>query len=119
MSLQQFARNELERAGMFDPDADYGGELGNAVMRLVDVFADEGHSGGSAMQAISLFERLARFEPITPLTGDDSEWTEVAEQNGGPLYQSRRCSHVFKDPLGAYTISRDKREEITFPYTPE
>ena len=70
------------------------------------------------MQAIHLFERLARFEPITPLTGDDSEWTEVAEQNGGTLYQSRRCPHVFKDPLGAYSIAGNKRQDITFPYSP-
>lgn len=129
-NLKNYARSELERAKMFSKDGDfYGGMMGNAVMKLIDVFADEGHSGMSASVAVQLFERLARFEPITPLTGADDEWIEV----GDGLFQNTRCSHVFKEdgaaydsegrifrePSGSCYTSRDSRVPITFPYTPK
>lgn len=129
MTLETFARDELTRAGLFKPDSDCGGMLGEATMKLIKVFADEGHSGFSAGMAVSIFEKLARYEPLTPLTGADDEWNEV----GDGEYQNRRCSHVFKGPDGrAYDShgrlfrepnggcyqNRDSRVYITFPYTP-
>ena len=133
MALMEFAKDELTRAGLFDADSDYNGEVGKAVMRLMEQFAEDGHSGASAAYTIGLFERLAKFEPLTPLTGEDDEWTEVGEQNGGPLFQSKRCPHVFKDNTGAYDIqgrvfrepdgccftSGDSRVPVTFPYVPK
>ena len=130
-NLETFAKDELTRAGMFDKDAMYGGMLGDAVMKMIKVFADEGHSGYSASMAVNLFERVARFEPLTPLTGADDEWNEVGEGT----YQNRRCSHVFKDgkedqaydsngkvfrePSGACYTSSGSRVFITFPYVPK
>lgn len=129
MSLQTFAKDEMKRAGLFDADSDYGGMLGESVMKMIDVFADEGHSGFSAGMAISIFEKVARFEPLTPLTGEDDEWMEIAEGE----YQNVRCSHVFKkngeaydidgkifrEPSGACFTSRDSHVPVTFPYTPK
>ena len=92
-----------------------------------------------------MFSTLAEFEPLVPLTGEDWEWSDVSEFGGrddGPLYQNKRCSHVFKDSKGAYDIdgivwydwhtdektgerhkvhftSRDSRVPVTFPYTPK
>jgi len=101
------------------------------ILELLSVFATQGHSGSSAPYCISLFEKLAKFEPLAPLTGEDSEW---AEPEVG-MYQNKRCSRVFKDTKGgtAYNIrgkifrepngscyqSRDSRVNIEFPYTPE
>lgn len=117
MSLEAYARNELQRAGLFDKDSDYGGALAEAVMKMTKVFADEDHSGGSARLAIALFKRVASFNPITPLTGHDDEWFEVGEQNGKPLYQNCRCSHIFKEGDRAYDIdAADPRATITFPH---
>lgn len=127
--LVEYAKSELERAGYFDKDSDYGGLLGPAVLKMVEQFSDEGHSGYSARIAMTLFEKVAMFEPLTPLTGEDDEWNEI----GGGSYQNRRCSHVFKDATGAYDsvgrIFRDpdgsciqnknSRVYITFPYTPK
>lgn len=128
MNLVEFAKSELERAGLFDKGSDYGGMLGDAVLKMIEQFAEEGHSGFSANMAIRAFEKLARFEPLTPLTGEDDEWSEV----DGGLWQNRRCSRVFKDADGVYDAggkvfrepsgvcftSRDSRVYITFPYTP-
>ncbi|RWL14861.1 MAG: hypothetical protein EOR57_31440 [Mesorhizobium sp.] len=128
MSLQDFARDELTRAGLFDEDSDYGGMLGESVMKMIDVFADEGHSGFSAGMAISIFKKVASYEPLTPLTGEDDEWVD----HGGGSFQNKRCSHVFKDNGNAYDIqgrifrepdgvcftSRASHVPVTFPYTP-
>lgn len=92
-NLEAHARKELELIGMFDKDSDYGGLIGEAVMKLIKVFADEGHSGMSASMAISLFERVAKFEPLSPLTGADDEWHEPSPG----IFQNVRCSHVFKE----------------------
>lgn len=129
MSIEAFAEDELRRAGLFDEDSDYGGMVGEAVMKMIRLFAEEEHSGFSAGMAIGIFSRLARFEPLSPLTGEDDEWTEVSDG----VFQNKRSSRVFKDAAGtAYDIdgkvfedetgarytSRDSRVYVTFPYTP-
>ena len=128
-NLELHAKKEMEIAGLFSKDSDYGGMLGDAVMKMIRVFADEGHTGFSAGMAISIFEKVARFEPLTPLTGADDEWMEVGEG----VFQNIRCSHVFKKDGDAYDIegkifrepdgccypSFDSRTPVTFPYTPK
>jgi hypothetical protein len=104
------------------------------VFELLQVLADQGHSGSSAPYCIDLFAKLARYELLTPLTGEDDEWIDRTEENGEPLWQNKRCSHVFKDgkhftaydsqgiifrePDGACYTSAESRVLITFPYTP-
>lgn len=129
MSITDFARAELERAGWFDDDGFYGDMMGHAVLRMVEQFAKEGHSGMSASIAAGLFNRLVAFEPLTPLTGDEDEWETVDDG----VWQNRRCPRVFKgadgraydskgrvfrDATGATYTSRESRVFITFPYTP-
>ncbi len=128
MSLREFAKSELKHAGFFDKDSDYNGDLGDAVMKLIDMFCDQGHSGGSAPITVDIFSKLAMFEPLLPLTGDDNEWMDV----GGGLFQNIRCSRVFKqdgesydvqgrifrEKSGAVYTNRDSRVPVTFPYMP-
>lgn len=122
---------------------DLNQDMVNDVLALLELFASQGHSVFSAPIAIDLFTKLAKFEPLGPLTGEEWEWVDVAEESGYPLYQNKRASHVFKDINGAYDIngivfydyhsdpeiddgvpyksyftSRDSRTPVTFPYTP-
>jgi hypothetical protein len=143
------AWREFRAAGWVDENNKFNDEMQEAicthVLKLLEVFHDEGHSGSSAPYAINLFEKLAKFEPVAPLTGEDWEWHDVSEYGGrdnGPLYQNKRCSHVFKDNTGAYDIdgivwydwytdeetgekrksyftSYGSRVPVTFPYTPK
>lgn len=103
------------------------------VCELLDLFSSHGHSGTSAPYAISMFQKLASFEPLGPLTGEDWEWNEV----GNGVFQNKRCSHVFKqadrfdgqaydiegrifrDPSGSCYQNRDSQVPILFPYTPK
>lgn len=131
-NLVQHARTELGAAGYFD------GETMNAHMAadlidLVRVFSMQEHSGFSASFAIRVFREIASFKPLGPLTGADNEWMDVAEVSGMPMWQNKRCGHVFKDgdgqaydidavifeePSGARFTGRYSRQVITFPYTP-
>lgn len=119
---------------------DLNRDMCNDVLALLELFADQGHSGFSAPIAIDLFTKLAKFEPLGPLTGEDWEWVDVAEESGYPLYQNKRASHVFKNNEGAYDINgivfydwyndtdgvphrsyftnKDSHTPVTFPYTP-
>lgn len=131
-SIERYARKELEIAGWYDDDAFYGDLMPKAVLKMCRTFADEGHSGMSAGIAIGIFKKVSMFEPLTPLTGEDSEWNEPYEIGGAR--QNKRCSHVFQDSDGdAYDIngrifrepdgvtftSRDSHVAVTFPYEPK
>lgn len=138
MAMLEWAKNELELAGYRADDTEEGPNkwMREGVLRLLEAFCEEGHSGSSAPYAIALFQRLASWKPLTPLTGEDDEWNEV----GDGLFQNRRASNVFKDESGAYWsdgivfwewwtdpatgekskvyfTSRDSRVPITFPFT--
>ena len=148
-NYERHAMMEFRAAGWTDESGKFNDEMQEMickhVMKLLEVFADEGHSGSSAPYAINLFKQLASFEPVVPLTGEDWEWTDVSEYGGrddGPLFQNKRCGHVFKDNDGAYDsdgiiwydwhtdeetgekykthfTSRESRVPVTFPYTPK
>jgi hypothetical protein len=138
------AMQEFKACGWLNDNGDFKDKMQmmicEHVLSLLDVFADEGHSGTTAPYAIGLFKSLASFEPIGPITGEDWEWVEV----GTGLFQNKRCGHVFKDVNVFngqaydmegkifYDLRKDEdgeeykscytciesRVPITFPYTP-
>ena len=89
---------ELILAGLFDKDSDYEGMLGEAVQELLDVFHKQGHSGFSAQRTAYLFYTLIKDGILTPLTGNDDEWSDIsfADPNDKMTYQNNRKSDVFK-----------------------
>lgn len=110
-SLLQHAKSELRRAGLFEPDADYDGDVAVQVMALMETFCAYGHSGGSAEETVDLFKLLVQGLPLTPLTGEDDEWT-----NRGGVWQNDRCPDVFKDEKRAWHVLPSGEVDITFPY---
>jgi hypothetical protein len=69
------------------------------IKKIINKFSDEGHSGYSApMSANALSNSIKRtllFEPLSPITGEESEWnSRVADTES---YQNNRLSSVFKD----------------------
>lgn len=103
------AWDELDRAGLFTGDGDfYGGMTGRAVMDLVDVFVEQGHSGASASIVIDILRRVLAFEPLSPLTDDPAEWMEVADG----LWQSRRQAQAFSQDGGKTYRLNDARATL-------
>lgn len=121
------AKAELRLSGWYDKDAFYGDLVPKAVLRQVRLFAIEGHSGMSAPLVARLVQQATMFRPLSPLTGGDDEWQEVADG----VFQNRRFSSVFKDGDGnAYNIdgrvfddgigtftNHDSRTPVEFPWT--
>ena len=119
--LYEYATDELRRAGLYDPDADYGGHLGQAISSIIDVMSKQGHSGESMNTTLELLKRVAHYKPLTPLTGADDEWEDRSEY-GSVLWQNKRCSSVFKDANGkAFDVDDHSGGSypISFPYFPE
>lgn len=97
-NILDHAKCELELAGFLDSDKDfYGGMTGKAVLELIECFENQGHSGMSAGIVIQLFEKLANFKPIRPITGSAEEWS--SDTFDGETFQNRRLSSLFKKGL--------------------
>jgi len=111
MRLIEHAKSELTRAGLFDKDSDYAGMVGNAVMKLVEAHASEGHSGFSSSYVLMIFNLVVNFKALTPITDAPEEWTNVTTE----LWQSNRQSDLFSKDSGKtyYSINDEKREVHT------
>lgn len=100
-NCQKHAMQEFQIAGWCDENGNFEDEMQGAichhVLELLSVFGAEGHSGSSAPYTIDLFKRLAMFKPITPLTGEDSEWVDVSGHGSDVMYQNKRNGAVFKN----------------------
>lgn len=136
-SSVEYAKSELAR---ITKDGDgLQNAINKNIIDIIEFFASQGHSGFTAGYAMSILERLFCFKPITPLTGEDDEWTNVSDEMGQRLFQNKRCSSVFKTTdaqgntievydvdaivysdnggLTWFTSSRF-RKNVTFPYEP-
>ena len=128
MDLVEYAKSELAR---INRDEDGMQDMINKdILNIIEMFSKQGHSNCSANYALFILNRLLRFKPLTPLTGEDSEWDEI--HNG--TQQNKRCSSVFRNADGtAYDIdgivvsdnggitwfsSGRFTKEVTFPYVP-
>lgn len=143
MNITKYAEQELDLIGMTaDSEDEMNLAMRRHIIHMVEEFAKEGHSGFSASYAISILEKLLRYEPLSPLTGDESEWISV-EYGDDPVYQNKRCSRVFKgkdgrcydiegivwyewfsddhksEPYKSYFTNSESRVYIDFPYTPK
>lgn len=90
--LMDFAKKELE----IWTKGEMGEMMAEDVLEALNVLCEQGHSGLSAPIVISLLKRLWDWKPLTPLTGEGSEWTDELDPNGETL-QNKRCPAVFKD----------------------
>lgn len=128
--LVRHAKREFEVLGW--PGDDEMQELMcDNILELLGTFGHQGHSGSSAYYLINLFNKLSRYEIISPITGEDSEWCDVCAD----FYQNNRCGHVFKnketgecydgegkifrEPNGCCYTSIGSRVPVVFPYTPK
>lgn len=137
MNLVDWAKEELNRLVTDDSDgAEMQKAMNKDILQVVEVFANQGHSGFSASYALGILKNLLAYKPITPLTGGDDEWCSVEEWNKDDnTQQNKRCFGVFRknfDNSTAYYMGGkvfsddggeswytcvDSRVPVTFPYT--
>jgi len=102
-NLLEHAKRELGLSGV-DNDI-YGDMTSKAVLELVEVFSNQGHSGMSASLVLHLFQQVASYKNLTPLTRNPEEWSEVGEN----LWQNTRNSEAFSNDGGAtYTLLSER-----------
>ena len=97
------AKKELDILTKTTPDALIL-EFIPEILAICEAFGNSGQSGGSApwtAEALaSAVKSLCLHKPISPLTGEDSEWNEVT----GGVLQNNRHSAVFKEHGRAYYL---------------
>lgn len=114
MSLIEHAERELDLAGLRNEGSIYDGMIGEAVLELVRVFAGQGHSGGSAEIATSVFNEVVRYRPLTPITSNPDEWMDVSAASGGnPMWQSTRNPALFSTDGGTSWYNIDEPSNDT------
>ena len=78
-------------------------------LRVIQAFAEMGHSGGSAACAVPVIGMLLQYRNLTPLTSDPREWNDV----GYELWQNARCSEAFSYDGGkTYWLLSDKKRPL-------
>lgn len=102
-NLLEHAKRELEIAGLFDEDSDYGGMLGKSILEIVEKFSKQDHSGFSAVMSIQILSKLLAYENLTELTDNPEDWIEVGEG----VWQNRRNSKCFSNDSGKTHYSLD------------
>ena len=102
------------------------------LINFARVFSLGEHSGFSASYMRGCINKLIAYEPLGPLTGEDSEWCKL-DYDSDLKYQNKRCSHVFKnaegrvydiqaivfrEPYGVTFTNRHSKMFVELPYTP-
>lgn len=117
-NFERWAEAELRRAGAFDDDTLYGSMLGEAAMEHVRLFSKQGHSGNSAHLMCAILSNLLAWKPLSALTDDPEEWTEVSDG----CWQSKREPASFSKDGGKTYYNLDKkgqnRPELAKPTKP-
>ena len=134
-NILKHAERELTLIG-YDGKDEYNNMAKAAIMELLTTFANQGHSGFSANYIVNLFNKLAKYETLSPLKGNDDEWNDVSDMSGDrkTLFQNNRDGRVFKNDDGAffteaiiwtesgessYTNKDSNRYIKSFPFTPK
>jgi hypothetical protein len=107
--LVRHARHELELIGEES-------ETIEGYCRVIQAFADMGHSGGSASAMIPTLNALLQFKNLRPITNDPREWIHISGEIWGGkesegIWQSNRNPEIFSTDTGKthYILSERPR----------
>lgn len=111
-NLVLHARQELERIGEEPETIEW-------YLKVIQAFADYGHSGESTSVCIPTLNDLLQFKNLSPLTNDPKEWImhapEVVGVESG-VWQSVRNSEAFSNDGGNHYYLLSEGGRFTHPY---
>lgn len=113
-NLVAHARRELRIAGEDN-------NMIRGLCKVVQAFADMGHSGSSAHAAAHYLDALLRFQPLTDLTDNPGEWIDrhAEGMTSSPLWQSKRNSEAMSTDGGkTYTLLSEQTAAGDLATTP-
>lgn len=116
-NLYLHAKKELELLGMYaDTEENKDGlqpKLADNILKMIEVWGEIGHSGGSAMWTRDILNKLLNWENLAPITSNPDEWNDVSEMNGSPMWQNNRNPMLFSTDGGkSYYNVDDKKKKI-------
>lgn len=124
MSLLEHAKRELKLAGydisdkgcnMHDdkePLKGYVNSCAKNAYELIKTLSKAGHSGMSIGITLGIFNKLAKWETLTPLTNNPDEWTQLSEWESVG-YQSKRNPSCFTSDFKTYhNIDADENYDL-------
>lgn len=96
MSLIEFAKNELKYCGYIPLDVEQENGpnkwIQENILEILELISKQEHSGASINYLHECLNKLILYRPLTPLTGNDDEWTEVTDG----IFQNKRLYTIFK-----------------------
>lgn len=119
---QKHAKRELTILKKTQPDSVVI-EFEQQIIELCKAFGASGQSGGSAPYVARAVAETARelmlHNMITPLTGEDDEWSLVEDDDGFNfgVWQNKRMGSVFKNEEGAYYLDAIIFETAAYAFT--
>lgn len=105
--LVRHAEGELSHAGMWRGNFAMRW-MGEDLLELIKVFSSQHHNAWSSSVCVKFFDKLARHEPITPLSGEPSEFKYVGFCGYEHLFQNIRCPRVI-----AFSLTKDAPASVT------
>jgi len=115
-AIKEHALRELRIIGYDDKalEDEVNKGMFDSIMTLVDTFESQGHSGISAEYAVRIFNKLASFQALSPITKSSDEWKDVSAENSGkPLWQNNRDPRFFSEDGGETWYSLDEKQPTT------
>jgi hypothetical protein len=98
----EWAIRNLELAGWFGKESDYDGMIGEAVKKLLETHAKEGHSGMSHGLTVALFNKVAKGEALTEEFWQErfDDYNRFARENNFPEWTEESFEQqVMKKPM--------------------
>ena len=97
-SPDKWAQNEVENL-IAHTKNEYIAECAKSALRAYNSVYRDGHSGNSIGIMRVMLNDLIRTRPLTPLTGEDDEWSECGmdDVSGVKTFQNKRYCALFKD----------------------
>ena len=116
--LLKHAQDELKLAGYDNTEEGcnsqehgYTNMCAKAAYELVELLSKQGHSGMSVGITLSLFNKLAKWDVLTPITNNPNEWGECSID--GCIQNIRKPSCFSDDNLKTYyDIDADENYDI-------
>ena len=96
-----------------DPMDGYVNSCAKNAYELLEVFSKAGHSGMSASLTLSIFNKLANWKNLTPLTNNPKEWMKLGDLDDD--WQSKRNPSCFSKDLKTYYDINEKKPRKNYP----
>lgn len=121
-NLLEHAKTELELAGYDiseegcnkeDLMDDYANACAKSAYELVETLSKQGHSGMSIGITLGLFNKLAKWQTLTPITNNPDEWIKLGGCENGP-WQNKRKPSCFTTDFKTYRdVEADENYNVT------